>query len=143
MSLMKNHSTKTKSTTTISKDIIIGGLILLCSVLPYIHDAVPRETESGISGYSSLRVFLYITLINVFGLVGWLIAYMEAKGKRYRFVIIIPIINIAYQLFIYILNLKKTSFNDLNLKFLITFVISVLVFVFYFTRKLKQKKQVV
>ncbi len=124
-----------------SKEFVIGALILICSLLPYIHDAIPRETQAGISGYSSLRVFLYITLINVFGLVGWLIAYFEAKGKRYRFVMIVPIMNIVYQLFIYILNLKKTSFNDLNLKFLITFIVSVMVFIFYFMRKFKQSKE--
>jgi hypothetical protein len=123
-----------------SKEFVIGAFILICSLLPYIHDAIPRETQAGISGYSSLRVFLYITLINVFGLIGWLMAYFEAKGKRYRFVMIIPIINIAYQLFIYILSLKKTSFNDLNLKFLITFIVSVLVFLFYFMRKFKSKE---
>ncbi len=139
--MIQKHLTKMKSTTTTSKEFLIGALILICSVLPYIHDAIPRETQSGISGYSSLRVFLYITLINVFGMIGWLIAYSEAKGKRYRFVMIVPIINIMYQLFIYILNLKKTSFNDLNLKFLITFIISLLVFLFYFLRKIKKNKQ--
>ena len=108
--------------------------------MPYIHDIIPRNTQAGISGYSSLRVFLYVLLINLFGLIGWIVAYYEAKEKRYRFVMIVPIINITYQVFIYIMNLKKTSFNDLNLKFLITFVASVLIFLFYFLRKVKKTK---
>jgi hypothetical protein len=132
---------KKNSKRAIYRDFLIGGLILLSSILPYIHDAIPKGMSAGISGYSSLRVFLFVVLINLFGLIGWVIAYFEARGKRYRFVIIVPIINITYQVFIYILNLKKTSFNDLNLKFIITFTVSLLVFLFYFLRKIKKNKQ--
>ncbi len=131
---------KKKLKTMIYKDIFIGVLILLCSILPYIHDAIPREKT--FPGYSSLRVFLYVTLINVFGLIGWLIAYFESKGKRYRFIMIVPIMNILYQLFVYIFNLKKTSFNDLNLKFIITILIAFLVLIFYFSRKIKKNSTI-
>ncbi|TPN84510.1 MARVEL/CASP family protein [Aquimarina algicola] len=128
-----------KTERIINKEIVIGLLILLCSILPYIHDAIPKEKT--FPGYSSLRVFLYVTMINFFGLIGWLIAYFESKGKRYRFIMIIPVINILYQLFVYIFNLKKTSFNDLNLKIILTFIVSFFVFAFYFKRKIKQKNK--
>ncbi len=139
--MISNNLIKKNSKRTIYRDFLIGGLILLSSILPYIHDAIPRGVGEGISGYSSLRVLLFVVLINLFGLIGWVIAYFEARGKRYRFVMIVPIINITYQVFIYVLNLKKTSFNDLNLKFLITFMVSSLVFLFYFLRKIKKKNQ--
>ncbi len=139
--MMKNYLIKTKYKKEIFKEFVIGGLILLCSILPYIHDIVPKGIPSKISGYSSLRVFLYVVLVNLFGLIGWLIAYFEAKGKRYRFVIIVPIINVLYQLCIYILNLKKTSFNDINLKFLITLSACILIFLFYFLRKFKKNTE--
>jgi hypothetical protein len=131
------ESIKRKSKKTTYKSLGIGVLIIILSTLPYIHDLIPKGIEY--PGYSSLRVFLYLILTNIFGLIGWLLAYHLARGRSYRFTMIIPIMTQTYQIFIYMLNLKSTSFNEIDLKFYITFGLSLLVCIWYFKRKLQTK----
>jgi uncharacterized membrane protein len=116
---------------------IYSVLILAASLMPYIHDLFPKGVD--FPGYSSSRVFLYIVLINVFGLIGWLLFFIHAKGRSYRFIIILPVLTTTYQICLHILNLKETSFNELNLKFILTFFIFVFLVGWYYIAKLKLK----
>lgn len=127
--------TNLQSTKKRLKTTIYSVLILLASTMPYIHDLFPRGVD--FPGYSSSRVFLYIVLINLFGLIGWLVAYAHAKGKSYRFIMWLPILTTTYQIFIHILNLKSSSFNEINLKMILTFVGFTLLVIWYFVQKSK------
>lgn len=101
--------------------------------MPYIHDLFPKGVD--FPGYSSSRVFLYIVLINLFGLIGWILFYVHAQGKSYRFIIWLPILTTTYQIIVHILNLKSTSFNEINLKFILTFTAFTLLVIWYFAKK--------
>jgi hypothetical protein len=119
------------------KTAIFSVLILAASLMPYIHDLFPKGVD--FPGYSSSRVFLYIVLINTFGLIGWLLFFIHAKGRSYRFIIILPVLTTTYQICLHILNLKETSFNELNLKFILTFFIFVFLVGWYYIAKAKLK----
>jgi hypothetical protein len=119
------------------KTAIYSVLILVASLMPYIHDLFPKGVD--FPGYSSSRVFLYIVLINTFGLIGWLLFFIHAKGRSYRFIIILPVLTTTYQICLHILNLKETSFNELNLKFILTFFIFVFLVGWYYIAKTKLK----
>ncbi len=136
---MNNHLKKKNSKKTIYKSFIFAFAIVLCAFLPFIHDLVPRGIDY--PGYSSLRTFLYVALENLFGLIGWSLFLWQSKGKMYRFAILVPVLMTFYQLIIYIVNLKKTSFNDVNIKLVITFVVIIIIVVIYFKQKLKKKNE--
>lgn len=129
-------SEKKKLKKETSRSLIIALVIIASAFLPYIHDLIPR----GVSypGYSGLRPFLYIVFINLFGLIGWTLFLMKSKKELYRFVILVPVSLVTYQLIVYILNLKKTSFNDVNIKLAITFLLTLVVTIVYFKNKLKK-----
>jgi hypothetical protein len=105
--------------------------------MPYIHDAIPTGIEY--PGYSSLRVFLYVLFINIFGLAGWIVAWVNAKKKNYRFVIALPVISTTYQIIVHICNLKSTSFNDLNVKFIVSFTSFAIITIWYLIKKYRNE----
>lgn len=121
------------------KNAIIAIFIILIATLPFLHDTISRELTFPASGYKALRVFVYVVLTNLFGLVGFLGWFIEAKGKQYRFALLVPILMNTYQLLIYILNMKKTSFNDFDFKIYITIAVALTVTLNYFYLKLKKQ----
>lgn len=121
------------------KNGIISVFIILLSTLPYLHDTVSRELSFPASGYKALRVFVYVVLTNIFGLIGFIGWFIEAKGKQYRFALLVPILMNTYQLLIYILDMKKSSFNDFDFKIYITIAVTLTVTLNYFYLKTKRK----
>jgi hypothetical protein len=117
------------------KNAAIAVFIILLSSLPYLHDIISRELS--FSGYSSLRVFVYIVLTNLFGLIGFMGWFVEARGRQYRFALLVPIIMNTYQLLIYVLNMKKSTFNDFDFKIYTTIAVTLVVTLNYFYLKLK------
>lgn len=122
----------------IFKSLILGLVIIASAFLPFIHDLIPR----GVSypGYSGLRPFLYVVFINLFGFIGWLLYLIKSKGDLHRFTILVPVSMVAYQLVVYILNLKQTAFNEINLKLIITFILILGVVIIYYRNKIKALK---
>lgn len=112
-------------------------LILIAATLPYIHDVLPKHLE--FPGFSSMRVAIFVIGTEIFALIGWILAFVHAKGKEYRFVMALPIITVTYELIVKILNLKSTSFNELNLKYIITFSAFTLLVIWYFINKNKNE----
>ena len=116
---------------------IIAIFIILLATLPFLHDTIARKGYP-IAGYSSLRVFVYVLLTNIFGLIGFIGWFVEAKGKQYRFALLVPILMNTYQLLIYILNMKKSTFNDFDFKIYITIAVTLSLTLNYFYLKLKK-----
>jgi len=136
--MTSKNSVKTKSTTMTYKNAFIAVFIILLSTLPYLHDTIPRELSFPASGYKALRVFVYIVLTNLFGLIGFIGWFIAAKGKQYRFALLVPILMNTYQLLIYVLNMKKSTFNDFDFKIYITIAITFVITINYFYLKLKK-----
>lgn len=117
-----------------NKNFWIALLIILLAVLPFIHDII--ELPPGeFKGFSSRRVFLYMFSINLFSHLGWLLAFILAKDKPFRFSILIPVSLSLYQVIILITGLKDSSLNEATTKFIITVVLSFLVVIKFFTGK--------
>ncbi|MEE9377511.1 MAG: hypothetical protein V3V33_05700 [Candidatus Lokiarchaeia archaeon] len=123
------------------KNGVISALIISLAILPFLHDLIPRELSFTFSGYTSLRVFVYIVLTNIFALIAFIGWFIEAKGKQYRFALLVPIIMNTYQLLIYVLNMKKSTFNDFDFKIYISIILSLVITINYFYLKFKNSDQ--
>lgn len=129
MMIQKQQLTTEKSATTIYK---IAGLIVLATLLIYIHDVIPKGY--GHYGKSSLRVFLYVINAEIRFLMVLFLLFYVAKGEKWRFVLLLPILMTTYQLIIRFFVLQKTSYNEFDTKFVITIAISILLIIYYFRR---------
>ncbi len=114
---------------------IITIIIALLSFLPYIHDFDFFEGKKGFSGFSSLRVAIFFISIFIIAISGWLFAFINSKGKSYRFAIIAPIVMLTYQLFIYVLDKRDSVVNDFNLKVVFNFLLYLIIIITYFLFK--------
>lgn len=122
-----------KSRTTIYK---IVAFIIVTTLLIYLHDLIPKG--SGKIGKSSLRVYFYTVNSELRFLLVWILVYILAKGKIWRFVIWLPILMTTYQLLIRVFSLQATSYNDFNFKFVVSLLLFIALIIFYFTRKRKE-----
>lgn len=137
---MSKESITTKSKTTTFKDAAIGLLILASSFLPYIHDFEAFKGAEGFSGFSSLRVALWAVSLFVVALSGWIVAFMHARGKSYRFTMLAPIFMLAFQLGVYLLDARSTTSNEFSTKVILNLSFALLLFLAYFYTKLKRKQ---
>ena len=124
-----------------SKQETFSILIVLISTLPYIHDLIDVGVKEGFLGFSDFRVFLFILLNHVFALFGWMLAFYLAKGRSWRFVLMIPLFSVSYEIILKILNLRSTSLNDLDVKFTLLIILSLIIIVWYFRKKTTYKNE--
>lgn len=112
-------------------------VILICvlSILPYLHDFNFFAGKKGFSGFSSLRVGIWVVSLFLVAISGWVFALINAKGVRYRFAFLVPITMLFYQLLVYVLDERKSVINNFNIKILVNILIFILVAFFYFRRK--------
>lgn len=135
---MKTQLEKTKLKTKTSAKVIakhfwVALMIIGISMLPYLHDLLPNLPEGEIFGYSSWKSFLWSTSMYIFSHLGWLFAYYLAKGKPYRFAILIPVFLSLYQIIIIFANLRGSAvLNGISAKLVITFFISILLIINFF-----------
>lgn len=134
---LKYKELKTAKSRTTTYSFI--AFIIFITLLIYIHDTIPQGMAR--IGKSSLRVYLYTVFAELRFLLVWFIVRHLAKGKSWRFVIWLPIIVTTYQLFIRVLVLQKTEFNDFNIKFVLTIVSFVGLIMFFFYKKALNTKQ--
>lgn len=120
-----NQSKKTKSRKGIFKPLIESLVILGVSVLPYMHDFEGFRGVDGFSGFSSLRIGLFITLMFIVALSGWIVAFVNSRGKKYRFAILAPIFMLTFQLCIYLFDSRQHEINDFNWKVLVNLAIAI------------------
>ncbi len=131
---MRIKSTKTKLQTTIF-NFIVALVIAGISFLPYLHDFEIFKGQEGFSGFSSLRVGIWVISLFIIAICGWAFAFLGHKGKQYRFVMLAPIIMLIFQLMIYVLDSRKTFVNDLNLKVILNFIVLGIIIIIYFKLK--------
>lgn len=121
-------------------NLLIAILICIVSFLPYLHDFEFFKGKKGFSGFSSLRIGIWVVSLFVIAVSGWMFAFVKSKGISYRFVMLVPIFVLMYQLFVYVLDSRKSVINDVNTKVLLHFLLIVLVAIFYFVRKNQSPK---
>lgn len=129
-----------KSKKQIFKQFSIGLLIVFSAVLPYLHDLQFFEEKKGFSGFSSLRIGIWVLSIYIFSLIPWILFFIASKGKTYRFTLLVPIFMLLYQLTVYILNERESYINKFDIKFTITLVVAIFITVFYFIKKNSRRK---
>ena len=152
---------RTKSQRTILKNLTVSILIICVSSLPYIHDLITIKGEGlapwvpdfglekaltasdgKVMGFSSYRVFLYTLLIHLFAHIGWVGWMMDAKGKSYRFALLVPVVLSGYTVALLLFNARATKYNEPDTKFYLTLILSLIViFNFFFNYKLKRNSQ--
>lgn len=131
--LVKKNSKK-----EIFKSLILGLVIIASAFLPFAHDLIPKGVS--FPGYSGLRPFLFVVFLNLFGLIGWVLYLFKSRGDLHRFTILVPVSMVVYQLIVYIINLKQTAFNEVNIKLIVTFILILCVVVIYFRNKINALK---
>ena len=118
---------------------MIALLIVALSFLPYMHDFKLFKGMEGFSGFSSLRIGIWVVSLFVLALSGWLFAIINAKGKTYRSIMLAPIIMLSFQLGIYLLDGRNTSTNEFSFKIVLNMIMAVtLVAVYYFNKMVKK-----
>ena len=152
ISFIKNNLlTKTKSRKGILKNLLAAIGIIFLSSLPYIHDMITIRGEGlqswvpdfglqelltdkngKVMGFSSYRVFIYTLSIHLFAHIGWVGWMLDAKGKSYRFALLVPVVLSGYTVALLLFNARATEFNEPDTKFYITIVLSILVIVNFF-----------
>lgn len=144
---MKNYkaSTTTKSTTTrFSQNVGMALLIFAASFLPYIHDidifGINLREIEGFQGFKSLRSAFFVLGLMLFGMIGWIFAFIKSKGELYRIAFLVPICMVFYQLLIYLLDIRKTSTNDFSTKVLVNILIMASLMATYLFIKYKRSK---
>ncbi len=130
----------TKSKKTIFKNLLVALLIIAMSFLPYLHDFEIFKGMKGFSGFSSLRIGIWVVSLFMVGLSGWIFAFLNSKGKQYRMAMLAPIFMLSFQLLIYLFDSRKTTTNEFSTKILLNLCLAVVLVVLYFYGLKKQKE---
>jgi hypothetical protein len=117
--------------------------IIALSSLPYLHEVITHagglrswvpvlgiqefltDGQGKVLGFSSYRMFLYTLLIFVFSELGWAAWLYVSKRKTYYFALFVPVLMGLYQIFIILLNLRKSLANSAETKLFLLFGLSV------------------
>ncbi|WP_435624508.1 hypothetical protein [Flagellimonas sp.] len=94
----------------------------------------------GFSGFSSLRIGIWVVSLFMVGLSGWIFAFLNSKGKQYRMAMLAPIFMLSFQLLIYLFDSRKTTTNEFSTKILLNLCLAVVLVVLYFYGLKKQKE---
>ena len=119
-----------KSTTTIYK---IVAVVLFATIIIYLHDFIPKGY--GKVGRSSLRVYLFTVSAELRALIWLFFVWFLAKGKAWRFTLILPILLTTYQLIIRLSPNKNVVWNQADYKLYLTLLISAGLIIYYFKKR--------
>lgn len=120
-------------------NLLIVLLICAISILPYLHDFEFFKGKKGFSGFSSLRIAVWVISLFVVAISGWVFALIKSKGVLYRFVFLVPITMLVFQLCIYVLDARKSVVNGFDTKLIVNLLLVIIIAVFYFKRKFPKK----
>ncbi len=127
---------KTKLKIQTFKPLFYALVILVITIFTYTASLVPYDIE-GYFGFSSLRVTLNQISFLLFAFLASCRLFYVEKGKAYRFVYLVPITVLGYDLVVNVLNARKTFFNEFTPKLGLTFLVLLLVTLYYFYKKAK------
>lgn len=135
----------TKLTTTtfkknLVKDVFAAFLILGASFLPYLHDIGDLQQYDGFSGFKTMRIGVYFVCMFIVALSGWVVAFVNSAGKRYRFIMLAPIFMLAYQLGIYLFDARNTTTNEFSTKIILNIGFAIVITAAYFIGTAKRNK---
>ena len=149
--MSNKQSIRTKSQRKILKNLMVSLGIIFISSLPYLHDLITirgeglapwvpdlgiekalTDADGKVMGFSSYRVFLYTMLIHLFAHVGWVGWMLDAKGKSYRFALLVPVVLSGYTIALLLFNARATEFNKPDTKFYLTLFLSIIVILNFF-----------
>ena len=136
--------------------------IVFISSLPYLHDVITvrggefkgwvpdfglqellTDSHGDIMGFSSYRVFVYTLLLHLFAHIGWVGWMLDAKGKSYRFFLLVPVILSGYTVALLLLNARATAFNEFDTKIYITLGLTIILILnFFINRKTKKDGEI-
>ncbi|KQC30208.1 hypothetical protein AAY42_10210 [Flagellimonas eckloniae] len=109
------------------------------SFLPYLHDFEIFKGMEGFSGFSSLRVGIWVVSLFIVGLTGWIFAFLNARGKSYRLAMFAPIFMLFFQLNIYLWDARNTTTNEFTTKVLYNLGFALVLIAYYFINKSRNK----
>ncbi|PHS03635.1 MAG: hypothetical protein COA88_15500 [Kordia sp.] len=118
------------------KNLAYTLLILAVTVATYTASLFEKGID-GYFGFSSLRVTVHHISFLVFCFLASLRLFHVEKGKPYRFIYLVPILTMGYNLFVNALDARKTTFNEFTPKLTITLLVVVGVVVCYFIKRKK------
>lgn len=70
---------------------------------------------------------------------GWIVAFINSRQRKYRFVMLLPICMLMFQLVVYVLDARKNSINDFNTKVLVNGALIIALVIYYFLQTPKSK----
>lgn len=130
------QSIKTKSKTKTFKALLYAILVLIITIFTYVASLVPYNIE-GYFGFSSLRVTINQISFYLFAFLASCRLFYIEKGRTYRFIYLIPIVVLGYNLLINIFDARQTYFNEFTPKIGLTFLVLLLITLYYFYKKAK------
>ncbi len=86
---------------------------------------------------ASLRLGVWVVSMFMIAISGWVFAFVNSKGKQYRFSFIAPLIMLIFQLVIYVFDKRDSALNEFNIKVFLSFLVSLVIIVLYFIIKKK------
>ena len=108
----------------------------MAAFMVYIHDCGLFDDSDGFGGFSTMRVGVFMTSIYLLALFLGIRAFIESRGKIYRVAYLVPIVMLAYQLFVHILNAREETVNEFNTKVVFhTLIVPALILGAYFVGK--------
>lgn len=139
--------------------LITYGLLLIIAVLPFYHDVLTdrdgllrswmpnfgletilTNNEGFVYGFLSYRALVYFFCIHLFAHLGWIGWFMDAKGKRFRPFLLMPIAQSLYQLIVIIMSWWESRLNDVDIKLYITLVLCIFLAInFFYNNKVSPK----
>lgn len=158
--MSNKQSIRTKSQRAILKSLLVSLGIIFISSLPYLHDLITirgeglapwvpdlgiekalTDADGKVMGFSSYRVFLYTLLIHLFAHIGWVGWMLDAKGKSYRFALLVPVVLSGYTVALLLFNARATEFNEPDTKFYLTLFLSIIVILNFFINYKRKNPQ--
>jgi hypothetical protein len=120
------------------KNLLISIAIIVITIFTYVASTIDRGV-GGFFGFSSLRVTFNQISLYTFCFLASLRLFHAERQKPYRFIYLVPIMSFGYDLFVNVLNARKTSYNEFTPRVTITFIVVVAVVVYYFVKKKTDK----
>lgn len=118
--------------------------ILLLSSLPYFNDVITTQdgvrewvpnlgieelltdTNNRVLGFSSYRMLIYTLSIFVFSEIGWATWLLVTRRRPYHLALYVPFLFGLYQIFLILLDLRRTWANDWDVKLFLISGLSIL-----------------
>lgn len=121
------------------KQLFYSLLIILVTFFICVPDLFERGVK-GYFGFSSLRVTFNQISLMTFGFLASLRLFHVEKAKPYRFLYLAPILLFGYNLFVNVLNVRKTDYNTFTPKVLIILGVTVISVIYFLIESRKDKK---